>query len=487
MRGSKKLIIGCIALVLAGASLVLPGSPASAAGTTYLFSTLTAGQTVVFDPDADVLRFDGPAISAASVRLNDGYNGLIVTAAAKTVYVNGLFLAGVSTTNVTFADGSVVRIGDGTTSNATDGAAQTWSLAASSKANLLMGLGGLDHLIGGAGPDRLLGTPTYSSPPGPAVLEGGPGNDTYAIDPAMADTVVEQASAGTDTIETPSTYALTTPNVENLTLVGSTPADGTGNQGPNVLVGNEAQNHLHGLGGNDTLIQGSGDDLEGGTGDDTYVITSQSYAVVEAAGEGTDLLKTPIGGGLPANIENGALTGTGAENLSGNELKNALVGNGAPNGLNGAQGDDTLTGGGGSDSFFVPSVTGLDVITDFATKSDRVLVSSGWAIGSQGEPRLDRPTNRTGPGGFSPKSELVVITRNLSSLTMAHAAAAIGSATSRYATGDRRLFLVDNGTTSQLVVFQSAGNDARVSASELRPILTLKNRTGLSVTDFGVY
>jgi prepilin-type processing-associated H-X9-DG protein len=481
----KRSIIGATATLLVSLALAVPGHPAAAVGATYPFSALPAGQHVAFDPDTDVLRFDSTAIAASGVILADSYNGyLVVAAGGKQVYVDGLTLDKVSTTNVVFADGSVARVGDGTTSTAGDTAGQTWDLTASTKANQLMGLGGPDHLTGGSGPDRLLGTPQWAVAPGVATLAGGPGDDTYAIDPSKGDVIVEQPGSGTDTVEASGTATLAT-NVENLTLVGAEQADGTGNAGPNVLIGNDGNNHLYGLGGNDTLIQRSADTLEGGSGDDTYVTTSQSFSVIEAAGGGTDLIKGAVVGTLPAGVENGTLTGSAADNLGGNTANNILTGNSAANGINGAEGIDTLAGGGGPDSFWAPATDGVDVVTDFTTKSDRVLVDYAWKIGDYvAHPSIDRKTNRTGPGGFSLSNELVIITRNVSSITMANAASVIGSATSAYKKGDRRLFVVDNGTTSQLLRFASSGNDAKVSASELRPIFTIRNRTGLSVNDF---
>ena len=71
----------------------------------------------------------------------------------------------------------------------------------------------------------------------------------------------------------------------------------------------------------------------------------------ENAFEGTDEVRSTIGYGglgLPANVENLTLLGTGGYG-SGNELANVLTGNEGDNGLWGGGGGDTLIGGGGID------------------------------------------------------------------------------------------------------------------------------------------
>lgn len=90
------------------------------------------------------------------------------------------------------------------------------------------------------------------------------------------------------------------------------------------------------------------DELQGNTGankvfggfggDDTYV-TDGGDTIVEAAGKGTDSVRSSVSHTLSANVENLTLTGTG------NCLANVITGNTGINELNGG-GDDRLTGGG---------------------------------------------------------------------------------------------------------------------------------------------
>ncbi|MGH8618703.1 MAG: putative Ig domain-containing protein [Burkholderiales bacterium] len=87
------------------------------------------------------------------------------------------------------------------------------------------------------------------------VLTGGAGNDTYVID--AADTVIESAGGGVDTVLADFTYALGS-NLENLTLTGTTAIDGFGNALDNAFRGNVAANVFAGGGGSDVYHFGRG-------------------------------------------------------------------------------------------------------------------------------------------------------------------------------------------------------------------------------------
>ena len=132
-------------------------------------------------------------------------------------------------------------------------------------ANVLTGFAGNDTLDGAGGLDKLI---------------GGAGNDTYRLS-NDGDSIVELANEGTDTIEIQNTFSLLLPslsnNIENLTLLGTLAADGTGTNGGNVLTGNSASNVLTGLSGADTLVGKDGADiLIGGLGADTLDLTEST-------------------------------------------------------------------------------------------------------------------------------------------------------------------------------------------------------------------
>ncbi|MFN6028987.1 MAG: bluetail domain-containing putative surface protein, partial [Dolichospermum sp.] len=110
---------------------------------------------------------------------------------------------------------------------------------------VITGNGANNILNGGAGTDTLI---------------GGLGNDIYIVD-STTDTITENASAGTDTIQSSVTYTIAAlANVENLTLTGTAAINGTGNGGNNVITGNSANNILNGGAGKDTLTGGLGRD-----------------------------------------------------------------------------------------------------------------------------------------------------------------------------------------------------------------------------------
>lgn len=218
--------------------------------------------------------------------------------------------------------------------------------------NLLSGLDGNDTISGGAGNDTLDGGAGTDS------LTGGSGNDTFIVD-ATTDVVVEAASGGTDLVQSTASFALSS-EVENLTLLGMSAINGTGNGSANVLTGNAGANLLAGAAGNDTLIGGDGDDtldggtgndsLVGGLGNDTYVVDAATDAIVEAAGSGTDLVQSSVTFTLAAELENLTLTGSAVINGTGNGVANSLSGNSAANNLSGLTGNDTLSGAGGNDT-----------------------------------------------------------------------------------------------------------------------------------------
>lgn len=244
--------------------------------------------------------------------------------------------------------------------------------------NVITGNSANNVLNGGAGADT---------------MAGGSGNDTYVVDSA-SDVVTENASAGTDIIQSSVTHTLGN-NIEYLTLVGVANINGNGNSGDNVLVGNSGANVLSGGDGNDYLTGGDGDDtldggadddqlqgsgghdyLSGGTGSDTliggdgidtmvggggddgYVIRDIGDVIIENANEGWDWVESSVSYTLSQNVEELMLDyKAGAIDATGNSLNNLLTGNKYSNVLNGGLGDDTMEGGLGDDIYIVDSVS----------------------------------------------------------------------------------------------------------------------------------
>jgi Ca2+-binding RTX toxin-like protein len=279
--------------------------------------------------------------------------------------------------------------------------------------DVLVGGEGADTMSGGAGADRLNGGV------GADTMSGGTGDDTYFVDDA-GDQVLEQVGEGTDLVRSSVAYVLGA-NVENLALLGNGDLTGTGNDLDNGLTGNNGHNVLDGgLGndringglGNDTLIGGAGadrlnggagaDTMSGGAGDDTYFVNNAGDTVIEAAGEGIDLVKSRVAYTLGANVENLALKGDGDVAGTGNGLDNSLTGNIGDNVLEGGLGNDTLYGragvdtliGGegidllvgeaGNDTYFVDNVS--DTVVEAAEEgADTVLASVSYTLGANVE------------------------------------------------------------------------------------------------------
>ncbi len=133
----------------------------------------------------------------------------------------------------------------------------------------VLGSSGKDTLYGGSGNDWLVGGS------GADTMYGGFGNDTYVVGTLgdEGDVVKEDyndSRGGVDLVRSYLSHKLGF-GIENLTLAGSAPITGGGNELDNVLTGNDANNLLKDSGGNDTLIGGGGSDtLTGGLGFDSF-------------------------------------------------------------------------------------------------------------------------------------------------------------------------------------------------------------------------
>ncbi len=211
--------------------------------------------------------------------------------------------------------------------------------------NHLQGRAGNDTLRGGGGSDRLNGGI------GADTLIGGTGDDIYVLNDSDAtDTIVENASEGTDTIEThlQQMSLVNYANVENLTYLGyngtSAPGGflGEGNALDNTITGHSDRDFLYGGDGADVLNgMGETDALFGGNGNDTL-----------NGGEGDDGLDGEAGDDT-LNGGNGIdwLYGKeGNDTLNGGADGDALFGGDDNDVLNAGSGDDSLDGGYGNDT-----------------------------------------------------------------------------------------------------------------------------------------
>src|SRR5438067_9514131 len=125
---------------------------------TYNFSALSNGQAISFNSNSDVLNFDQTAISAANLQVDlQGSDSRITvlsgTDAGKTITLLNTAPPQLATSNVTFANGSLLLFGDNAATRADSGSN---ALTGGAGADLLSGFGGNDTLAGGAGDDRFV-------------------------------------------------------------------------------------------------------------------------------------------------------------------------------------------------------------------------------------------------------------------------------------------------------------------------------------------
>lgn len=280
--------------------------------------------------------------------------------------------------------------------------------------------------IGGTGDNTLIGNienNTLDGGAGNDSLIGSDGDDTYLVDSA-GDTITELAGEGTDTVRASVTFTLGA-EVENLVLTGTTAINATGNALANTLTGNSAANVLTGGAGDDTYVVGAGDTvvelggggndtvmsstswtldantenviltgtaainatgtagnntlggntglntLDGGLGNDTYIIDAKDK-IVDAGG--TDTVRAGFTYTLIAGMENLELSGTGNFNATGNGDDNTITGNSGNNTLDGGAGTDTLMGGAGNDVYLVTD--GSDTIIENAGEGNDTVLST---------------------------------------------------------------------------------------------------------------
>lgn len=179
-----------------------------------------------------------------------------------------------------------------------------------------------------------------------------------------------------------------------------------GERGDDYLIGGAGIDDLYGGDGRDTLdggfngkSDGVRDVMQGGAGNDKYLVTDTTDMVLENVG-GVDLgdkvftsLRTyslQQSNYLQGEVENLAFTGTGNFTATGNALANTISGGDGNDKISGLEGDDVLNGAGGKDQFDGGSGTdtlnggsGNDVYFLFDVKNghyDRVVEAAGGGV-----------------------------------------------------------------------------------------------------------
>lgn len=175
----------------------------------------------------------------------------------------------------------------------------------------------------------------------------------------------------------------------NDSLVGNDGNDSIlGEAGNDILRGNAGADSLYGGDGPDTVYGGSdaADTMVGGAGDDTYYVEHSASNVIEAAGGGSDTVRTNVSFALSADAEVEFLrvndqTTTNALDLTGSGTVNELRGNNGNNRLDGGGGEDSLRGFLGDDTYVVDSAGDLVFEAD-GEGDDTILTSISYTLSS---------------------------------------------------------------------------------------------------------
>ncbi len=281
------------------------------------------------------------------------------------------------------------------------------TLTGNSGDNTVTGAGGNDTLNGGAGMDTLLGgsgNDTLNGGTGADILIGGDGTDTASYqsmttaitldfktgmhtgeatddsfsgievfagtnfnDTFISDTAAHtfDGKAGIDVVDYSGSASAV--NVNLTTGVGSGgDAQGDGYVAIEVVKGSALA---------DTLASSTnGHSLEGGMGNDIYVVGHSGVSVVEMSGQGDDEVRTALTtfsiAGY-ANVERLTFTGTTGATLTGNSDDNIITG---------AIGNDTLIGGDGGDQFI--GGDGIDTASYVDSTEAMIFgLDTGWLSG----------------------------------------------------------------------------------------------------------
>lgn len=272
--------------------------------------------------------------------------------------------------------------------------------------NVIVGNGGSDTILGGAGLDYIWGDDvlglqsgndwldggTSEYPTLGDTMDGGLGNDTYTVD-NVNDRVLESQPIDDGGVDTVLTYVnfdplpANDPNnvtrapsfanlditsfalIENFVLMDDTlrgtgtAIRGVGNAQGNLFTGNAENNVILGLGGDDTILGGAGNDSLYGDRDDetpaydpvtgTYPSNPGAYDISNLSLADQALL-VGAGGALENGFDS-LVGGDGDDGMWGEGGDDTLIGGAGNDCLVGGTGDDSMVGGVGNDAYYVDS------------------------------------------------------------------------------------------------------------------------------------
>lgn len=367
----------------------------------------------------------------------------------------------------------------------------------------LQGGAGADTLLGGDDNDVLYGATLFNEADAGNKLYGGNGQDSL-YGAAGNDSLLGEAGddrlnggSGQDTLDGG--------DGNDLLYGGQSNVDGS--DGSNTLYGRAGRDSLYGAGGTDLLYGGVGNDLLGGGGGADRLFGEDGADTLQG-GTGDDQLwggngNDQLVGGTGSDIlyAGAAVASSSIHSISGDRLA----------GYNGSYPDrgsetdtfrfESTAAFGGLASYADTIFSTGHTIEDFVQGSDKIEFLGSFT--GNGDTVLENVAVKSTAGGtFSASAEMVIVRADLASdfsdgpayynnwykgISGSEVTAALGSASTAFATGDKRLFVVDDGNCSALFQFVSSEADATVSASELRLIGVVVGQSALAATDFGLY
>lgn len=147
-----------------------------------------------------------------------------------------------------------------------------------------------------------------------------------------------------------------------------------GTENDDILVTEADGDVVLGFDGDDRLTnRHENTTLVGGNGDDVYRVNKLDTTIIEEADGGHDTIISRASIALPDHVEDLEFSRSDRwHTLEGNDLDNRITSGEGSQAIAGHEGNDTLTGGSGADSFGFFQGDGHDVITDFETGVDRL-------------------------------------------------------------------------------------------------------------------
>ncbi|HEV2748788.1 MAG TPA: M10 family metallopeptidase C-terminal domain-containing protein [Allosphingosinicella sp.] len=299
-------------------------------------------------------------------------------------------------------------------------------------ANRLVGLGGDDTLRGAGGGDRLDGgdgNDLLDPGSGVSLVSTGFGRDVLYVNKEAVEAHVtvgdfdlsedsiqvrgfwdySVSEQGSGALVTFSPYVTVLLEGVDAAAVGGQHFDFAPRPDEHTFVGTDRSESLYGWASGDSCYGLDGDDylgdheadwsyFHGGKGNDHYEVNNPLDQVIEAEGEGRDLVWLFMAGGyvMPDHVED--INVMGAGEITGNASANAIQGSGGDDVIRGLGGDDViranfgadlieggdgddlidggggdsiLVGGAGADTFFVEWESGNHVVRDFNIAEDR--------------------------------------------------------------------------------------------------------------------